>query len=72
MLAEKRDEQSTFFFFFLFLSREILPREQFGAREGYCASDAVLELVHRVKTNRADTTAMMFPLAQVLCISGFP
>ena len=45
-----------------FLSREILPREQFGAREGYCASDAVLELVHRVKTNRADTTAMMIDI----------
>ena len=39
-----------------------MPREQFGAREGYCASDAVLELVHRVKTNRADTTAMMIDI----------
>ena len=46
----------------VFLSREILPREQFGAREGYCVSDAVLELVHRGKTNRADTTAMMIDI----------
>ena len=45
-----------------FLSKEILPKEQFGAREGYCASDAVLELVHQVKTNKADTTAMMIDI----------
>lgn len=45
-----------------FLSRDILPREQFGAREGYCASDAVLELVHQVKMNKTDTTAMMIDI----------
>ena len=45
-----------------FLSREILPKEQFGAREGYCASDAVLELVHHLKTTKSDSTAMMIDI----------
>ena len=41
---------------------EIMPRKQFGAREEYCASDAVLELVHQAKTNRADTTTIMIDI----------
>ena len=45
-----------------FLLMEIMPRKQFGAREEYCASDAVLELVHQAKTNRADTTAIMIDI----------
>jgi hypothetical protein len=42
-----------------FLSKEILPKEQFEARKGHFASDAVLGLVHQMKTNKTDTTAMM-------------
>jgi hypothetical protein len=45
-----------------FLSKEILPKEQFGAREGYCTSGAVLELVHQLKTNKTDTTAVMIDI----------
>jgi hypothetical protein len=39
-----------------------LPKEQFEAREGYCASDAILKLVYQVKTNETDTTAMIIDI----------
>ena len=39
--------------------KENLLKIHFGVRVGYCANDAVLELAHQLKTNRADTTAMI-------------
>lgn len=45
-----------------FLTRDILPAEQYGGRGGYCATDAVLELTDHIKTNKGPTTAMMIDI----------
>ena len=43
----------------VFILKENLLKIHFGVRVGYCANDAVLELAHQLKTNRADTTSMI-------------
>ena len=44
------------------LTQDLLPPEQYGGRKGYCATDAVLELVQRVETSREKISAILIDI----------
>ncbi|VVT43792.1 uncharacterized protein SAPINGB_P000148 [Magnusiomyces paraingens] len=44
------------------LTTHLLPPEQYGGRQGYCATDAVLELVQRIETSKEKISAMLIDI----------
>ncbi|VVT49127.1 uncharacterized protein SAPINGB_P002117 [Magnusiomyces paraingens] len=44
------------------LTSHLLPPEQYGGRQGYCATDAVLELVQRIETSKEKISAMLIDI----------
>ena len=44
------------------LTNNLLPPEQFGGRQGYSATDAVLDIVQRIETTKDTTSAILIDI----------